>query len=110
MRRRTLRCSTSLISVTLTRLGRNVRLVLFSAWLRIWPDIGSLPINSHRRVITRLLTSTALATFFAAPQLKVAVLYDSAGRSRPRLFRVPFQAGHDQILYPCPVMVEETQK
>jgi hypothetical protein len=24
---------------------------LFSAWLRNWPDIGSLPVNSHCRVI-----------------------------------------------------------
>src|SRR5581483_290097 len=51
MRRRTLRCSWSEISVTSHRLGRKVRLLLFSAWLRNCPDMGSLPVNSHRRVI-----------------------------------------------------------
>ena len=37
MRNLTLRCRVSEISVTWHRLGRKVRLVLFSAWLRIWP-------------------------------------------------------------------------
>src|SRR5690606_23038796 len=49
----------SLISVTFTRFGRNLRLVLFSAWLRSWPERGSLPVNSQRLVMVAKSFSAA---------------------------------------------------
>src|SRR5262245_36416852 len=84
-RRRTRRCRASLISVTSTRFGRNVRLVLFSAWLRNWPDIGPLPVSSQRRVIretslenARLKRGEGTGGWIAP----AAVLYKQAATSR----------------------------
>src|SRR4029079_7982469 len=54
-RRRKLRPSASEISVTSHRFGRNLRLVLFSAWLLSCPERGSLPVSSQRLVIVKLL-------------------------------------------------------
>ena len=54
-RMRTLRCRMSLISVTSQRFGRNTRRLAFSAWLRRFPDIGSLPVSSHCLVIVSSL-------------------------------------------------------
>jgi len=38
-------------SVTLTRFGRNLRLVLRFEWLTRWPDNTALPVSSQRRDI-----------------------------------------------------------
>src|SRR5262245_4464794 len=78
-RSRTRRWSASLISVTSTRFGLNTRLVLFSAWLRSWPDIGPLPVSSQRRVI--LETSSKKAHLGAGLYL-AAVLYEMPVASR----------------------------
>src|SRR6185369_8221683 len=51
MRSRTLRFSVSEISVTLTRFGRNLRLVLLLAWLTLLPRSTALPVSSHSRDI-----------------------------------------------------------
>src|SRR5690606_2696352 len=60
-RRRKLRPRISLISVTLHRFGRNLRFVLFSAWLRSCPERGSLPVSSHCLVIVKSSFSAAAA-------------------------------------------------
>src|SRR5436190_8973480 len=49
MRSRTERPSASEIMVTLSRLGRNRRLVLRLEWLTLCPTSALLPVNSHRR-------------------------------------------------------------
>src|SRR5215813_605114 len=43
------RPSTSEITVTLSRLGRNRRLVLRFEWLTLCPTCAALPVSSHRR-------------------------------------------------------------
>ena len=48
-RTRTERPSASEISVTLSRFGRNRRLVLMFEWLTLWPTSGLLPVRSQRR-------------------------------------------------------------
>ena len=39
--------SMSLLKVTFFKLGRNLLLVLFFAWLTLWPLSGDIPVSSH---------------------------------------------------------------
>src|SRR5258707_1168142 len=69
MRSFTERPSESEITVTLSRFGRNRRLVLWFEWLTLWPTRADLPVRSQRRdMVVPLKTCGAIGapemTFF----------------------------------------------
>src|SRR5439155_25429005 len=100
---RTLRCRASDISVTSHRLGRNVRLDLFSAWLRNCPDMGNLPDNSHRRVIGKTPRRRPSRDFGAYRRSR-AVLYERRKTSSA----VPIRTGRHRIVYSSGAKMAET--